>query len=180
MVNDGNDQRSMDTSLTVSFSDLAIVDAGAFELIQRGTASAVDVLFGIDDVGGKTIATLTFTGALTEYGSLLDGNYQLTVRGDRIHDRETGADLDGDGDGLVGGNHEFGEAAADAFFRFFGDQDGDRDVDNQDFLKFRQSFRQTEPDPAYLWYFDFDQDGDVDNLDFLKFRSRFRQELLFI
>jgi len=180
VVNDGNDQRSMVTSLTVSFSDLVIVDAGAFELIQRGTGSTVDVLFGTEDVGGKTIATLTFDGALTEYGSLVDGHYQLTIRGDRIHDRETDADLDGDGDGLVGGNHEFGEEEIDAFFRFFGDWDGDRDVDNRDFLKFRGSFRQSDPDPAYLWYFDFDGDGDVDNRDFLKFRSRFRQELPFI
>jgi len=178
-VNGGGDQRSVVNNLQVTFSEFVTVDAGAFEVIQRSTGLAVDVLFSSEDVLGKTIATLTFTGDLTEYGSLVDGNYLLTTRGDRVHDRQSGLDLDGDEDGLAGGNHEFGEEEIDGFFRFFGDQDGDRDVDNRDFLKFRGTFRRSDPDPAYLWYFDFDNDGDVDNRDFLKFRSRFRQELPF-
>ena len=178
-INDGDAQRSMVNSLQVTFNKLVDVDAGAFEVVQRGTGLAVDVLFATEDVGGKTIATLTFKGDHTEYGSLVDGNYQLTILADRVHDRLSGLDLDGDGDGISGGDHLFGEEEVDAFFRFFGDFDGDRDVDNRDFLKFRNSFRTSELDPAYLWCFDFDNDGDVDNRDFLKFRSRFREELLF-
>ena len=181
VINDGSDQRSMVTSLTVNFSGLVTLDPGAFEVVKTGTGGGpVTVNVAASEVGGKTVATLTFSGGLTEYGSLKDGNYELTVHANRVRDSVTGGALDGDGDGLSGGDRVFGDQAVDAFFRFFGDWDGDRDVDNGDFLKFRQSFRKTEPDSAYVWYLDFDGDGDVDNRDFLKFRSRFRKSISFV
>ena len=99
---------------------------------------AVDVLFTTENVGDKTIATLTFEGDQTEYGSLVDGNYQLTILADRVHDRLGGLELDGDGDGISGGDHVFGADEVDAFFRFFGDFDGD----NRDFLKFHSRFHE--------------------------------------
>jgi hypothetical protein len=68
-------------------------------------------------VDGKTRATLSFSGGLTEYGSLKNDNYQLTVRGASVHDATTGAALDGDGDGSVGGDRVFGAQQADKFFR---------------------------------------------------------------
>ena len=73
-------------------------------------------------VGGKTVAVLTFAGSEFVGGSLADGNYTLTVRADRVHDR-WGRELDGDGDGSAGGDR------VDGFFRLFGDSDGDGDVD---------------------------------------------------
>lgn len=179
-VNGGGDQRSMVTSLKVTFRKLVDVDAGAFEVTQRGTGDRVDVTFDTeDDDQGQTVATLTFAGNMTEHGSLVDGSYELLVKGDHVHERESGRELDGDSDGESGGDFLFGSKAEDGFFRLFGDADGDRDVDNRDFLKFRAAFRTTDPDPAYQWYFDFDADGDVDNRDFLKFSTRFRTELPF-
>jgi Dockerin type I domain len=100
-------------------------------------------------------------------GSLQDGNFSLIMDSSKIHDA-TGGLLDGDGDGLSGGAR-----AADAFFRLFGDSDGDRDVDNLDLFRFRQSFGLTSSDAGYKSYFDFDGDGDVDNLDLFRLRQRF-------
>src|SRR5262249_40189713 len=62
---------------------------------------------------GRTVVVLTFTGADIIGGSLADGNYTLTVRGDRVHDR-FGRELDGDGDGTPGGDR------VDGFFRLYG------------------------------------------------------------
>lgn len=176
-IGDGLTQRSVVRSMAITFSEIVAIDTGAFEIIQLGSEASVDVSFTTEEFGSITTATLTFSGDLTEHGSLVDGNYELKIRADRVRDSVGGLDLDGDEDGTAGGDHMFGDELTDNFFRFFGDADGDRDVDNRDFLKFRQSFRKAYPDPAYTWYFDFDGDGDVDNLDFIKFRSRFRRGL---
>ena len=113
-----------------------------------------------------TAATLTFTGSLIVGGSLQDGNFSLAMDSTKIHDA-TGGLLDGDGDGLSAGAR-----TADAFFRLFGDSDGDRDVDNLDLFHFRQTSGLTSSDSGFKSYFDFDGDGDVDNLDLFHFRQR--------
>jgi len=122
-------------------------------------------------LGGKTVATLTFTNlAETDYYSLKDGEYQLTVYGEKVRDSDTLTALDGDGDGQFGGNRVFGAVAADNFFRKFGDSDGNRTVDGLDLARFRQSFLTPS---NYKWYFDFDGNGDVDGLDLAHFRLRY-------
>ena len=63
----------------------------------------------------------------------------------------------------------------DAFFRLFGDSDGDRDVDWQDRDLFRSAFGKRAGEAGYLWYFDFDGDGDVDGHDNGQFDRRFGQ-----
>jgi hypothetical protein len=180
VVNDGSAQRSSVTSLTVTLSDLVAIDAGAFEVLRKGVNGGL-VTVAMSSwfhQGDKTIARLTFSGALTEYNSLQDGEYQLTVRGDKIHNLVTGVALDGDGDGQAGGNRLFGTLAADKFFRKFGDADGDRDVDNLDFARFRNAMNKHSTDAAFVSYFDLDGDGDVDNLEFTGFRSRMGTALL--
>ncbi len=140
-INDGAAQRSQVSSVTVKFNTLVTVDEGAFDVQRLGSGGGpVDVIVDIGVVDGKTVATLTFGGGLTQFGSLVDGNYHLTVRADRIRDALTDAALDGDGDGLVGGDHLFGESAIDQFFRFFGDSDGDRDVDRSDLSRIRKVY----------------------------------------
>jgi autotransporter-associated beta strand protein len=138
---------------------------------------SVDVAVTTNPVNGHTVATLTFSGNQTEYGSLLDGNYQLTIHGDKVRDTVSGTLLDGDGDGQPGGDRVFGNQLADAFFRLFGDSDGDRDVDNLDFARFRGSYNKPSSDPAYLRYFDFDADNDVDSADLAAFRLRYLTRL---
>jgi hypothetical protein len=166
-VNDGSDQRSMVNSLTVTFDRVVTIDPGAF-VLRREDGSAVGLSVATSVVGGRTVAVLTFTGPGVVGGSLADGDYTLTVRGDHVRD-EVGRELDGDGDGNGGGDR------VDGFSRLFGDADGDGDVDGQDRDRFRSAFGTVAPDAGYLWYFDFDGDGDVDGQDNGQFNRRFGQ-----
>ena len=167
VLNDGSAQRSMVNSLTVTFGGAAVLDPGAIEL-RRQEGSLVDAQVSISLLSGKTVAVLTFAGPEFVGGSLADGRYTLTVRADRVHDR-WGRELDGDGNGSAGGDR------ADAFFRLFGDSDGDHDVDWVDRDLFRSAFGKSIGEAGYLWYFDFDGDGDVDGRDNGEFNRRFGQ-----
>jgi hypothetical protein len=163
--NDGAAQRSMINSLTVTFSGAAILGPGAIEL-RRDDGSLVGLHADISILGGQTVAMLTFVGAEFVGGSLADGNHTLTVRADLVRDR-WGRELDGDGDGLPGGDR------VDSYFRLFGDVDGNHDVDWMDRDLFQSAFGKSTTDVGYLWYFDFDGDGDVDGLDNGQFNRRF-------
>ena len=165
VLNDGSAQRSMVNSLTITFDRVVTFDPGAFGL-QRQDGSVVSLSVAPSVVGGRTIAVLTFTGSGIIGGSLADGSYTLTIQGEHIRD-EVGRELDGDRDGNGGGDR------VDAFFRLFGDSDGDRDVDWLDRNLFRSAFGKINGDTGYLWFFDFDADGDVDGLDNGQFNRRF-------
>src|SRR4029078_7232640 len=101
-VNDGAAQRSMVNSVTVTFDGEVSVNAGTFEL-SRQDGSLVALSVALSVVDGRTVAVLTFSGSDLVAGSLADGSYTLTVRGDLVHDH-WGRDLDGDGDGSAGGD----------------------------------------------------------------------------
>jgi pectin methylesterase-like acyl-CoA thioesterase len=164
IVNDGSAQRSMVNSLTVSFSNIVHFDDGAFELLRQGGGS-FDVSVATSLVAGHTVATLTFSGTDIVGGSLADGHYTLTVHGNLVHD-DLGQALDGAGTGLPGSDR------TDAFFRLFGDSDGDGHVDLQDLLRFAGTFGKRAGDPGYLWFFDYDGDGSVDFGDLLQLLRR--------
>jgi hypothetical protein len=164
VVNDGSAQRSMVKRISVTFGGAVVLDPGAIEL-RRQDGSLVGALADISLVGGKTVAVLTFDGPEFVGGSLADGNYTLTVRADRVHDR-WGGELDGDGDGSGGGNR------ADGFHRLFGDSDGDRDVDLADLGRFLSTFGRRAGDPGYLSYFDVNGDDRVGLIDLLAFARR--------
>ena len=167
MVNDGSQQRSMVNSLTITFDRAVTVDAAAFE-VRHHDGSAVGVNIETALVGGRTVAVVTFAGYGVVGGSLADGTYMLSIRGDHIRDTP-GRELDGDGDGNGGGDR------VDAFFRLFGDSDGDRDVDGLDRDLFRSAFNTTAGDPEYLWFFDFDGEGNVNGRDNGHFNRRLGQ-----
>src|SRR5262249_38551297 len=124
LVNEGSAQRSMVQSLTVVFSGLVTAQDGAFELLRHGVGP-VGLSVALSVLDGRTVALLTFVGDEVVAGSLADGNYTLTIHGDLLRDT-LGRRLDPDGDGAEGGDR------TDGFFRYFGDADGDRDVDDQD------------------------------------------------
>src|SRR5262249_44781314 len=91
VINDGSAQRSMVNSLAITFDRLVTFDPGAIGLDrQDGGAVGLHVVASV--VGGRTIAVLTFTGTDIIGGSLADGTYALTIRGDHIHD-EVGREL---------------------------------------------------------------------------------------
>jgi hypothetical protein len=166
VVNDGSNQRSMVNSLTVTFDHFVTIDPGAFELrSQEGTLVGLNMASSVN--GSETIVVLTFTGSDIIGGSLADGNYTLTIRSDVVHDG-IGRELDGDSDGSAGGDR------VDAFFRLFGDSDGDRDVDHADLDLMLSSFRKSQDEAGFLWFFDYDGGGDVNGLDMAQFNQRRR------
>ncbi|SIO58313.1 Arylsulfotransferase (ASST) [Singulisphaera sp. GP187] len=167
VINDGSAQRSMVNRITVTFDGAAVLDPGAIEL-RRQDGTPIHFLLDVSVVGGRTAAVLSFAGPEFVGNSLADGNYTLTVRADRVHDR-WGRELDGDGNGSAGGDRLVRVS------RLFGDSDGDGDVDAEDRERFRSAFRTSACEPSYLWYFDFDGDGDVDGQDNGQFNRRFRR-----
>jgi hypothetical protein len=164
-VNDGSAQRSMVTSLTVTFSIVVTLDPGAFELVGQG-GGVIQLAVAQAVVDGHSVDTLTFSGAGIIGGSLADGQYTLTIHGGLVHDGFGNA-LDGAGTGVAGSDR------VDTFFRLFGDADGDGAVDARDRDLFRSAFQTRAGEAGYLWYFDYDGDGVVDGRDNGQFNRRF-------
>jgi photosystem II stability/assembly factor-like uncharacterized protein len=165
VINDGSAQRSMVTSITVTFSSIVTLSPGAFEVLrQEGGMFNPNVTEAVVD--GRSLDTLTFSGADIIGGSLPDGHYTLTIHGSLVHDSASGLALDGAGTGMAGSDH------VDAFFRLFGDADGDGHVDLQDLLSFAGTFGKRAGDQGYLAYFDFNGDGRVDLGDLLQLLRR--------
>jgi hypothetical protein len=131
-------------------------------------------------VNGETVATLTFVAGASVYRRgtgycLVDGNYELTVFSDEVS--YAGQHLDGNKDGVAGDDYSFGTTAADKFFRMFGDNDGDRDVDPTDFAFFRRTYGKVQGNTGFNAAFDYDGDGDVDLTDFAFFRRNWGKTL---
>jgi hypothetical protein len=166
-INDGSAQRSMINSLTVTFTSIVDLDSSAFKLVNKNTLAEVELGFVKSDATGKSVVTLTFTGSGILGGSLADGNYLLTI------------DLEKNGFGN-GSDHQFGASETDKFFRFFGDSDGDRDVDSTDYFRIRGALNQTSASSKYLWFFDYDLDADVDSSDMSSFLLNYRKALAWI
>ena len=82
IINDADSGRSIVDEVVVSFDGIVNVGNGAFELVRRGTGGgAVGVTPVIDNSSGSTVVTLDLSGSFTTAAGLVDGNYQLTVRG---------------------------------------------------------------------------------------------------
>jgi hypothetical protein len=171
-VNDGSPQRSRVTQLTVAFPGqvtLPANPAAAFRLTRLGPGGPVgDVTLAVDLSGStatQTIARLTFSGALTEFGSLSDGNFTLTILGSQV--MFNGAPLDGDGDGTPRGDN------VTSLHRLYGDLNGDRFVNGADFALFRTAFGTVLGDPDFNAALDVNGDGVINGADFAEFRTRF-------
>jgi hypothetical protein len=119
---------------------------------------------------GGTVVTLDhFTGSDTEFGSIADGRYTLTALASQIS--TGGQALDGDADGVAGGNFVFGDTQG--LFRLFGDVNGDQTVNGFDLGFFRNAFGTQASDPNFLTFFDFNGDGTINGFDLGQFRTRF-------
>ena len=163
VINDGNAQRSMETSVTIMFSTVVRLDSDAFQVVKKAKGQLVALA-----VTTQVVGTLTFSGSLTENGSIKDGECQLTACSDKVHNNVTQAALDGNRDGVKGGDFVFNNHLIDTLFRKYGDSDGDRDVDGVDLLRFRKSYLTPT---IYEWYFEFEGDGEVDGVDLLRFKQ---------
>jgi hypothetical protein len=152
---------SEDVSDSLGTDDIEILNLNTGQVIAR---SAISLTY--DHANG--LGRLAFPGLLG--GSLPDGNYYVTVGGSGVTDA-AGNWLDGNANGVGGGDYHF------TFFRYFGDADGDRDVDSLDMLRMRATYLQTSNSPKYNAVFDSDNDGDVDSLDMLRLRVNYLQIL---
>src|SRR5947209_4888095 len=91
--------------------------AAAFAL-TRSDYRAVAFTATAAVVGGVTVVTLdTFTGPVTESGSLADGRYTLRVLAAQVSADGLPLDADGDGHG--------GDDFSAPLYRFYGDATGD-------------------------------------------------------
>jgi hypothetical protein len=166
-----NNQRSQISSLTVSFASPVTLAADAFSLENIGLLAAGSSFIPPGQIivnpssGASSSFVITFdagsgangtnvNGIIKRAGgpaasltgnSLADGNYILRI---------DPAKVSGDGFRLVG-DAAFGDVAIDRFFRMYGDNDGDGDVDGTDnsALRLAQS--------AYNAAFDWDGNGSV-------------------
>lgn len=187
-------QRSMVHQLLVTFDglvEIADLNSSAFTVRKRGPDGGLVVTTAtVSILGNKTQVRLAFAGSFVESnGSLKDGNYDLIIRAAsirRANTSDSSALLDGDRDGIAGGDRLFGSSAndqavaADAFFRLYGDTNGDGLVGVAEFGEFRSSFGKTSTDAGYNALFDFDSIGAVGVSDFGQFRSRFgKSRILF-
>jgi len=110
--------------------------------------------------------------------SLADGRYTLTILSAFVVGAN-GQNLDGDGDGVAGGDYVSPTDTAGGgtgqlhLYRLFGDATGDGIVDQSDLGQFRSTFNAGAGNPLYLSYLDADNSGFVDQTDLGQFRSRF-------
>src|SRR5262249_5294928 len=172
VVNSGAVQRSRVTDITIAFTGLATLPANradAFRLTRIvPDGSPADVSLAVDlsaSTATQTIARLTFAGGLTEFGSLVDGLYRLTIMSAQVSG--AGQPLDGDGNGSPGGDFTLD------LFRLFGDVHGDRAVNGLDLTAFRNAFGSVSTDAHYLAAFDWNGDGAINGTDLTQFRNRF-------
>lgn len=159
VINGGAAQRSRVTSVTVTFNTVVRFRSRpvlAFSFVGPRGAVGRKAVVSLDVTGTKTIVTLTFGGSKVSRGSVTDGRYRLTIDGDQIFNA-AGTAVDGDGNGVAGGD------AVSAFFRLYGDSDGDADVDAVDQAAFTSTFLKRSTDPGYLAYFDLNGNRIIDN-----------------
>ena len=177
VVNGGAAQRSMVKGLTVTFDRVLNIGANAFTVVRTDGYTA-GLIITPTVTNGRSVVTLTFTGAGIVAGSLPDGRFTLTVTGAGITD-SLGQQLDGNNDGTPGGDYVSppdtmaGGPGQLRLFRLFGDTNGDGTVDQVDLGQFRVAFNTVAGNPGYLAYLDANGDGVIDQLDLGQFRVRF-------
>jgi len=163
VVNDGSPQRSRVYVLVVRFSADAGFPAGvpaALRFERLGPGGPTGLVPTATVVAGQQATVLFPTSVMAPAaGSLIDGDYRLTVVAAQV--QGAGGALDGNGDGTGG------DDLVTHVHRLFGDADGDRDVDTGDWSAFRGAFG----GPTFT--FDGDFDGDTDAADFVAFRTAF-------
>ncbi len=175
-INGAESQRSSVESLTIRFDGDVTIEPGAISVIQRSTATEetfepVTVTVNESTDNGQTVATVLFdTHLRNSDGALEDGNYQLTLAGHLLTR-----------DGIpMGEDYTFGDQEAHGLFTFYGDADGDRDVDVINLLTFRRTYGSGEGDADFDWTMDHDASGFVNVIDLLQFRRNYGETIPFV
>jgi len=132
------------------------VTSSAFT-VERLSSPGGTVTLGVTGDSKEGPVTLTFSGSLTEFDSLVDGRYRLTVENTLITT----------GKGAMAADHVFD------FNRFFGDSDNNATTVGVDATDLAAFLADDFADPLGRRRFDFDGDNDVDADDFAEFMDRF-------
>jgi hypothetical protein len=119
----------------------------------------------LNTIASGNMVTLSFTGGPLDFGSLADGCYTLTIDANQVSN--SNGKLDGDNDGVPGGNYVLIGTPENGLYRLFGDADGNGRVSATDFNAFRLAYGSAGPS-----IFDFNGDGQVSASDFNQFRTR--------
>jgi hypothetical protein len=164
-INGGAQERSHVTTVDVTFSTVVTFAgpvANAFTFTRNGGGAVGGFSATANVVNGVTVVTLNnFTGAETEFGSLVDGRFTLTVLANQVS---------------AGGVNMASNAAftdTNGLFRLFGDVNGDQTVNGLDLGFFRNAFGTQTGDANYLSYLDLNGDGVINGFDLGQFRTRF-------
>ena len=137
-VNDGSTQRSVVTNLALTFNtNVSLVTSNlVLRHLQNGNIHPTNFALAYDTLSNK--ATFTFPGLPGR--TLPDGNYIASLLANTVSNA-AGQHLDGNNDGQPGDPYVFD------FFRYFGDWNGDRDVDFLDNYWFQKSREADAPIP---------------------------------
>ncbi|MFO0939536.1 MAG: YDG domain-containing protein [Pirellulales bacterium] len=143
-VNAGAAQRSMLTSISLTFNTPVTLTAGAFSITNIGLTTVQNIPLSQSQIivtpafgTPSTTFTITFgagSGVQTRASggnSLLDGNYRLDVDATKVVDAVQR---------VMPTNAVIGATAADKFFRLYGDIDGNGAVDAVDYIAARNAF----------------------------------------
>ena len=156
---------------------------------QRSMIRAVRIEFSENVSSSLTVDSLTLTNLTT--GEVIDSS-NLALAYDSVTDAATWSVVDLPGLRLPDGQYRatlhatrvsdpagnlLAEDYTFEFFTFFGDSDGDRDVDIADLFTFRKTYQKDSTDPAFNPAFDSDADGDVDSADLSRFRENYQKTL---
>lgn len=157
-INDGNPQRSRITSLTVTFNEPVTLLSNAFSLVRRGDGAA-PIVATSNPTGDLRTYLLTFSGPTTQFSSLADGIYDLTVLAASVSD--------------LSGN-PLAANASTTFHRLFGDSNGDKTVNTTDITAFNTVYGSSlaSAGSSFASWFDFDNTTTINNADLLQLRSR--------
>ena len=157
----GSVQRSSIKQVTIMFDSLVDVPTTAFSLTNLGKLTTpvnvpvTDLTITSSDVGGVTMVVIQRTSV----ASLDEGNYRLDIDGSQVMSRGTTSSMSGD--------YAYGDNPLDKFFRLYGDDNGDGNVDFDDFaFGFLPAFGTDNLSPMFRSDLDFDDDGFVDFDDF--------------
>ena len=170
MVNEGQAQRSVVQSVTLTFDRVVAIDQDGgdpfhFWNVDKGVELIDLPSVSIDELGRTVVEFQFLEGpSVSSSGGLQNGTYRLAVDADLVSGPQP---LDGDGDGNSGGDYHFGVRPADAFYRFYGDGNGNGVVDLLDFAAFRGTFGRSFGDPGYNGAFDSNGDQSIGLIDFV-------------
>ncbi|MCC7205279.1 MAG: tandem-95 repeat protein, partial [Phycisphaeraceae bacterium] len=172
-LQDGLTQRSNVDTLTIRFSEPTnvpaliagsqIAQAITLERLDLGSAVSVSLAVGQFQYA-ITTSTLRINFVIPPAGSLPDGHFRLRLDAGLIADL-AGSALDGDHDGVPGGDWELD------FHRLAGDVNGDGVVDITDMDLVRQSLGEAFGDSQFDRNTDLDADGVITGADLATVRQ---------